>query len=174
MQNKKDLPKIKIRRTTLDWVIEFIGLFFLIILIALPFIFSGKLPDRIPTHFNIAGEPDGYGSKMTLWILPLTAAIMYIGMTILEAFPYIYNYPVEITPENAVSQYKLGTRLIRILKTTIAILFSFLSYQTMKTALGSAAGLGKVFLPVFLMITFGIIIIYLVRSLNSKHGDQSF
>ena len=174
MQNKKDLPKIKIRRTTLDWVIEFIGLFFLIILIALPLIFSGQLPERIPTHFNIAGEPDGYGSKMTLWILPITAAIMYIGMTILEAFPYIYNYPVEITPENAVSQYTLGTRLIRILKTVIAILFSFLSYKTINTGLGTTAGLGKVFLPVFLLITFGIVIIYVVRSLNSKHGDQAF
>ena len=130
-----------------------------------------NLPERIPTHFNIAGEPDGYGSKSTLWILPVTAVIMYIGMTILELFPHIYNYPVEITPENAVRQYRIATRLIRILKTIIAILFSFLSYQTIKTALGITGGLGKVFLPVSLLITFGVIIIYVVGSLNNHYNN---
>lgn len=174
MQKNEALPKIKIRRTTLDWAIEFIGLVFLLILIALPLIFSSQLPERIPSHFNAAGVPDGYGSKLTLWILPVTTVIIYIGMTILEEFPHIFNYPVKITPENAITQYRMGTRLMRILKTALAILFSFLCYKTIQTALGTASGLGKVFLPVSLVLTFGVIVIYIVRSLNSKHGDQSF
>ena len=28
-----------------------------------------KLPRSIPTHFNAAGEPNGWGSPDTLWIL---------------------------------------------------------------------------------------------------------
>jgi len=40
-----------------------------------------------------------------------------------------------------------------------------MSFQTIKTAIGGAAGLGKVFFPVFLLLTFAPIIIYLVQSL---------
>lgn len=28
-----------------------------------------NLPSRIPTHFNFAGQPDGWGSPHTLWVL---------------------------------------------------------------------------------------------------------
>jgi uncharacterized membrane protein len=171
MQNKKSYPKIKLKRTTFDWAVEFIAFSFLTILIVLPLIFLKDLPEKIPIHFNLAGEPDGYGTRLSLWLLPITGAVMYLGMTIIEAFPHIYNYPVEITSENAVTQYRLGTRLIRILKTVILIIFSFLSYQTIKTALGHTAGLGKAFLPIFLLVTLGVIITYIVRSLNSRHGD---
>lgn len=174
MQTKKNRPEIKIKRKTIDWIIEFIGFSFLVVMIGLPLIFSGSLPERIPIHFNLAGQPDGYGSKSTLMLLPAIGAIIYIGMTILEAFPHTYNFPVEITPENAESQYRMGTRLIRILKTVIVILFSFISYKTIQTGMGNSSGLGKAFLPVFLGMTFGVVIIYVVRSLNSRHGDQAF
>ncbi len=168
METKKNRPKIKIRLTAPDWATEFIAFFFLIILIAIPLIYYNDLPDKIPVHFNASGQPDGYGTRSTLWILPLTGAFMYLIMTILGAFPNIYNYPVEITPENAVPQYRLATRLIRILKTVILVIFSFISYQTIRTATGAAAGLGKAFLPVFLLLTFGVIIIYIVNSLNNR------
>jgi uncharacterized membrane protein len=171
MVDQKNKPKFKIRRKTLDWVIEFTAFSFLVILIALPLIFSNDLPERIPIHFNLAGKPDGYGTRMILWSLPIIGAAMYFGMTILEAFPYIYNYPVEITPDNVVNQYRLGTRLIRILKTIILMIFSFISYQTIKTALGKTTGLGKAFLPIFLLITSGVIIIYIVRSLNNRYSS---
>jgi uncharacterized membrane protein len=169
--NTASRPKIKVPRTSLDWVIDFTGFVFMVILVAIPLIFSKDLPERIPVHFNLAGEPDGYGTKLSLWILPLTGAVTYIGMTILELFPYLFNYPVEITPENALTQYRFGTRLIRILKTVIVLLFSFISYQTIKTALGTSSGLGKAFLPIFLSVTFGSIIVYFVVSLNNRHSD---
>jgi uncharacterized membrane protein len=164
-------PVIKIRRETIDWVLEFIAFTFLLILIIIPFIYYSKLPEKIPVHFNIAGEPDKYGNKSSLWLLPLTGTIMYIGFTILEAFPQIYNYPVKITPENIVKQYRLATRLIRILKSVILIIFSYLSFQTINTASGATSGLDKSFLPISLLITFGVIIIYIVRSLNNRDGQ---
>jgi uncharacterized membrane protein len=164
-------PKIKLTLTKLDWIVEIVALAFLIILIALPIVSFDKLPEIIPTHFNGAGEPDGYGSRSTLWILPLTSVFMYTLMTVLEAFPQIYNYPVEITEENAPAQYRIATRLIRILKTVIMVIFSFISFQTIRTATGGAAGLGKVFLPVFLLLTFGVVLFYIVQSLNNRHKE---
>jgi uncharacterized membrane protein len=171
MEKNNPLPLIKIRLSKFDWVAEFIALSFLIILFAIPLIYYNGLPDRIPVHFNASGVPDGYGNRSTLWILPVTGAFMYLLMTVTGAFPQIYNFPVKITPENAVTQYRLATRLIRILKTAIMVMFSFLSYQTIRTATGNAAGLGKAFLPVFLLITFGVIIVYIVLSLNNRQSS---
>jgi immunity protein, SdpI family len=43
---------------------------------------SPQLPDRIPTHWNIRGEVDGYGGKWTLYLMP----IMTSGMLVLFYF----------------------------------------------------------------------------------------
>jgi uncharacterized membrane protein len=128
------------------------------------------LPERIPTHFNGAGVPDGFGAKSSVWTLPAIGVFMYILMTAVSAFPQIFNYPVKITEQNAPVQYRLATRFIRILKTLILVLFLFLSYKTFSTALGKTMGLGKAFLPVFIILTIFPIIFYLVKALNNKHG----
>jgi hypothetical protein len=101
-------------------------------------------------------------------MLPATGLFLYILMTIIEQFPQIYNYPVQITEENAERQYRNAVRLIRVLKTVILIIFSFLSFKTIQTATGNSSGLGKAFLPAFLLITFGVIIFYIVRSVNNS------
>ena len=36
-----------------------------------------RLPDRIPTHYNGAGEIDGYGPRFTIWICPVAMILMY-------------------------------------------------------------------------------------------------
>jgi uncharacterized membrane protein len=172
MEKNENLPKIKLKRKTLDWIIEVVSFSFLIVLIALPLIWYNKLPESIPVHFNGAGVPDGYGGRATLWILPVTGLFMWLLLTVLEAFPQVYNFPVKITPGNMLTQYTMATRLIRILKSVILIIFSFISFQTIKTATGGSSGLGKAFLPVFLLITFGIILIYIVRSMNNRQSER--
>jgi uncharacterized membrane protein len=162
---------IKIKLTSPDWALELIGVAVLILLIALPFIYLPQLPERIPTHFNGAGIPDGFGSRNSIWILPATGIFMYLLLTVVSAFPQIYNFPVKITQENALVQYRLATRFIRILKTVILVLFLFLCYQTINTALGKSLGLGKAFLPVFMILTFGSIIFYLVQASNNRKNS---
>lgn len=162
-------PRLKLRLSSHDHVVEFLGLSFMIILIAIPIFYYNQLPERIPTHFNTAGEPDGYGGKTSLFLLPAIGFLMYILLTVLAAFPHIYNFPVKITTENAEVQYRLATRLLRVLKTVILILFSFISWMTVRAAAGSVLGLGKMFLPVFFILIFGVVIIYLVQSMNNRH-----
>jgi uncharacterized membrane protein len=171
MDTKMTRPRIKISRTAGDWAIDLFAFAFLVALVAIPAVNYASLPDTIPTHFNAAGQPDGYGGRDTLWILPATGLFLYILMTIIERFPQIYNYPVEITEENAERQYRNAVRLIRVLKTIILVAFSFLIFKTIQTATARSTGLGKTFLPVFLLITFGIIIIYIVKSLNSRDSS---
>jgi uncharacterized membrane protein len=46
---------------------------------------SPQLPDRIPTHWNIRGEVDGYGGKWTLFMMPIMMAGMLVFFYYLPA-----------------------------------------------------------------------------------------
>lgn len=46
-------------------------------------------------------------------MLPVTSAILFPGMSLVNRAPHIFNYPVRITSENALIQYTNAPRLIR-------------------------------------------------------------
>jgi uncharacterized membrane protein len=168
MKSENTIPKISVKLKSYDWIIECISLLLCGSLLALPVIYVKDLPEIIPIHFNGAGMPDGYGSRSTIFLLPVIGAAVYLLMTILAVFPKSYNYPVKITPENAAIQFSLASRFIRILKALILILFIYICYQTINTAMGLANGLGMAFLPVFLLTITGSIIIYFVLARNNS------
>ncbi|PLX18621.1 MAG: hypothetical protein C0597_06005, partial [Marinilabiliales bacterium] len=76
----------------------------------------------MPTHFNLYGLADAYGSKANVWLFPFIAVIAYAGFTIVVRFPHKYNYPVQITEYNAEKSYKIGIRVIRVLKVLFLVL----------------------------------------------------
>ncbi len=65
------------------------------------------LPDRIPTHWNIRGEVDGYGGKRTLFLLPVMSlpllALFYFLPALsprhfeVESFRGTYLYLMDLT-----------------------------------------------------------------------------
>lgn len=167
MRPENTTPGIKVRLKTYDWIIEITGFLFAVALLALPFFYMRELPERIPIHFNGAGTPDGYGPRSSIFLLPGIGMVVYLLLTILSGFPNLYNYPVKITPENAVIQFTLASRFIRILKVLVLVLFFYICYQTINTALGLTSGLGKAFLPVFLLLIAGSTVIYFVLARNN-------
>lgn len=141
----KTRPKLNLELSPTDQVLEIIGWFALVALWWLTLMSYAQMPDTIPTHYSLAGEADGYGSKETILTLPLIGTILFVGMTILNRYPHIFNYPTEITAENALKQYTNVTRMIRYLKLTILLVFSLIVFKTFQTATGQADGLGSWF-----------------------------
>jgi len=84
-----------------------------------------RVPDSVPTHFNARGNPDDYGSKTFLWMLPVIAFVVYSILSLVVRIPEKSNYPVTITPANARRQYTLRIRLLRYLKVAIVLMFFF-------------------------------------------------
>ncbi len=123
-----------------------------------------QLPDRIPIHFNLRGEPDDYGSKIIFLILPGIALALYGLMTIVNRKPQNFNYPFAITPQNAQKQYGLASGLIIWLKAIVMLMMAYLAYGMAQVALGRAAGLGSGFLIIFLGLIFGAIGYYFVQA----------
>ena len=120
-----------------------------------------KLPETIPIHFDASGRPDNYGNKLTLFLLPVIGSIIYAGITYLNKYPRVFNYKVQITEENAESQYSFATRMLRILKFSIMLIFSLIVLYSYWTAIGHTKAPGRWFLPLILGI-ISIPLIYLV------------
>ena len=149
-------PVIQINSTPLDQAMDIISYAALALLIGIPLVYYGQLPDEIPRHFNGTGTPDAYGGKSALILLPAVGALLFVGVTFLERIPHHYNYPKEVTEENAEPMYTSAVRLMRSLKMVITGGFAYIVWRTIQTALGQAEGLGPAFMPIFLGLTFGL------------------
>ncbi|MBN2412085.1 DUF1648 domain-containing protein [candidate division KSB1 bacterium] len=168
MYNKTKRPKFEIQPDSVDRLIELIGFIGVIVLLGLPILYYGNLPDIIPGHFNIHGEPDAYSGKGIIWILPVAGLVMFIGMSVLVKFPHIFNYPVTITPENAERQYILATKVIRILSASLIWLFCYIIYVVIRISLGDPVGLKLYLILVFVGFIFVMFGVYLYKSIKAK------
>lgn len=149
-------PKIKLPYSKPEKLLQILSLISLLLLIVLTVFSMIYLPERIPTHFGAGDHPDGWGGKEgSLLMLPIMSVVLYVGITILERFPWFYNHMVEITEENAAYQYKLGRLTLEWLKFIAIAAFLYIQWQTWQMARGLSVGLGGWFLPVFSIVAFG-------------------
>ncbi len=167
-QMKQARPKLKPTLTNSDLLIELLTLIILICLIGHIYITYDAIPESVPTHFNAYGEPDKFGTKDNMLILPAIAFVLYIGLSILNRYPHIYNYPTTITKDNALKAYTNATKMMRIAKLITVIIFSIISFQTVETAKGQSSGLGLWFLPVTFIIILAPVFYYLSKSFKFK------
>jgi len=126
------------------------------------------LPAAVPTHFGVAGLPDAWGAKSSLFLLPAIAGGLYIMLGAASRYPTLYNYPVRITEENYQTQFILARYLLSSLKTEIIWIFACLNYLSVLTALRIRSGLGIHFIPVTLLIIFTTIGIYFSQALRNR------
>jgi uncharacterized membrane protein len=163
-----DRPRIKLELSKIDLIIETIGALGLILTLILIVTNYQDLPEIIPRHYDLNGKPDGFSSKSTIWFLPTVTLIMYIGLTILSRFPHIYNYPYNITVDNAERQYKNSAMMIRLLKMLLAFQFLYMTYAKIKIGLGEFDGLGILFTPVTLIVILGTIGVFSYRGFRLR------
>jgi hypothetical protein len=106
--------------------IEFVGLGFLVALYYITWsALTGpqRLPDRIPTHFDISGTPNAWGPPSTLWLLPIVGTALYVLITLIAHFPATFNYPVRVTPLSLPRIQDETKNMVSWIKAEIACLF---------------------------------------------------
>jgi di/tricarboxylate transporter len=150
------------RRSTLDWFLEFVSAISLIAAAADVAMHWSTLPERIPTHFGVAGNPDGWGGKNMLLLLLALTLVVAILLTVAESYQRLINIPIKVDRESPQVRGLLRSMVIA-LKAVITLIFVWIVDLTMRTAVGEANGLGRAFLPVFLGATFAPMIYYLVK-----------
>ena len=160
----EERPKIKLKLGFPDILLESFGWLAILAIWGLVIVNYSSLPNSIPTHFNAAGDPDSYGGKTALFVLPIVGTITFIGMTFLNKFPEIFNYPIEITKSNASAQYTNMTRMMRYLKMILVVIFGTIVFNKIQIAQGISEGLEIWFLLINLGLLFIPLIYFIANS----------
>ena len=166
--NMNKRPRIKLQLNQTDKILEIDGWISVVGIWALPLINYFDLPEIIPIHFNGAGKANGFGNKTHIFVLPIISTLLFIGLTILNKHPHIFNYPSQITKENAVHQYTNATRMMRVLKLVIVLLFGLIVFRKIQIINGHADGLGTWFLPFTIGLFIILTIYFLIISMKDK------
>lgn len=154
---------MEIKKNKFDIIINLLSLLCLAGTVVFLAITWNKIPDEIPGHYNAAGEIDKITGKNSLIALLLVGWILFIGTSIVEKFPQIWNTGVPVTEQNREKVYRILKTMIGTLKLLLALVFSFL-------ALHSTTGenLPFLFLPVFLILMFGSIVLFIFQLMKAK------
>lgn len=165
-------PRLRPRAMAVDYVLEAAGALVLAATIVYIVLSWSKLPATLPTHFDVSGRPNAWGSRASILFLPCLSLVLYGSLGILQRFPWVYNYAVAIGPDNAETQYRLAIRLLRALKAVIAATFGWIDYSTIRMALEAAGGgdradgLGPFMIPTFLGVMAIVVIAFVVASMR--------
>lgn len=116
-------------KTRHEIVLDFLSCFIIIAQIIFLLIKWPSIPHEVPIHFNLAGIPDGFGSKYNLLILPFASVGLFYGMRALYRIQhdgYLANYEEHIA-DRLFSLYRSWTSLT--LTGTTLFFFSLLYFS---------------------------------------------
>jgi uncharacterized membrane protein len=125
------------------------------------------LPDRIPTHFNLAGQPDGWGSHSTLFLLPVVASALYLLITLGGLLPASFKAPIRVMAENRARLEALSHQMLAWFKVDLVCLFTWIQWSILDGARNGNSKLSPAILPVFLVAIFGALGWHIVAMLRT-------
>jgi hypothetical protein len=131
-----------------------------------------RLPDRIPTNFDLSGHPVGWGSSAMLLLAPAVAIGLYLLITVVARFPSAFNYPWRVTGANRQRMEALALNMITWLKAELICLFAWLQTAAIHAARNPGEGLaaGSAMVPVSIVVVFGTIVWHFVAMRRAAHA----
>ena len=121
---------MKIKNSPADIIMEALGL---VMLIGTPLylvIRWPSIPDKLPMHYNFAGEIDRWGGKGEVLFLVVMVWILYLMISLVEHFPSVWNTGVQVTLENRMRVYRTLKYMVKTLKLAMTLVFTFLIFNT--------------------------------------------
>jgi hypothetical protein len=120
------------------------------------------LASPIPTHFNLAGQPDAWGNPLTLLMIPGIAIALDLLMTFVSHFPAVFNYPVRVTPQNRPRLQHLALNMIAFIKAETVTLLTLIQYFSIQTAKLQRSSLPPALMITAIAIIFATIILHIL------------
>lgn len=113
---------MRIANNTVDWILKAVAFLCCAATALIVAVRWNKLPDKIPTHFELNGEPNGFGGKKMLIVLLVVMVAITGLMYLSELFPKMWNLPVKITDSNREFVYRTVKYFMEV-ETIIMITF---------------------------------------------------
>lgn len=154
-------PKIKVPATKWERLSNLLSVILIIVTCTYVFQKFDSLPETIPTHFNARGVPDGWGSKSTLFIVPIISTVLFIFLYFLNKVPHIYNLPVKITEENAAQIYPLARTMMAVFNFEMVAILSYTTWEIIQAAQGNSV-LGVWFIVGVFLIPLVTLLLFII------------
>jgi hypothetical protein len=135
-----------------------------------------SLPDRIPTHFGFAGQPDAWSAKtpLTVFGILIVAAVLLLLMAFASSArlsPRYYNFPgkerlLDLPPDQQRYILQPVREGLAWMGSGLTIGLSFLTRDTWAIALGQRAAISNALLLIPMGLGFAAIFIGLLHTLR--------
>lgn len=107
-----------------------------------------KLPELIPTHFNLAGQADSYGPSWTVFVIVGLLCALIGATSWLSTRPQVLNFPIVVTETNAQRIFCESERMMVWVSASLLIVY-------VGTAISTWGGFGA---PAFIVGILGLVL----------------
>ena len=122
------------------------------------------LPEKVPTHYNFAGEIDGYGGRGSLLLMPVIGLATDLTVAVCGRFPKSWSTGVRVTVLNRVRVYRVLRDMMADLRLSCALAFAgFAVYQASLPEHFSGNVTG-----IMLILIFAPIVRYFIRLARAR------
>lgn len=120
------------------------------------------LTGQIPTHFDLRGQVNGWGSPRSLLFFLLFSIAMYLLLTVVSRFPSMFNYPVKVTELNRPQLEPLALSLLSWTKAEMLTFFVWMEFGMVQAARYPDRGLATYPMGVFVVTMFATVFGHIV------------
>jgi len=156
---------------TISLVLKVISFVVLILIWIFTIVNFKNLPETIPIHYNIAGTPDGFGPKSTIWFETTLTTALFLFLMYVSKKP---NFPLLNIPQNIKKKPILTEFIVSILLLIIMLIFADINYESIQNALGKTNELSSIIhylLGLVFIFVFGLLIYsYIISKRQNLQG----
>lgn len=163
--NWKDRPRVAIEPDDTDRALSLVAWAMIVIVLVTPIALWPVLPDRLPSHFNAAGQPTSFAGRWSILLLGVVGALTSLGVLMLTRMdPRKFNYAMKITEENAEAMYRLSLRFMRVMSVCVSLVFIIIEAEIALVATRGPGRFSVWMLPLLLVVIFAPIGYYLLAA----------
>ena len=149
--------------TLSDRILELVAAAMAVLLLILTGVLYSQAPETVPTHFNFAGDADGWGGMDFYWIL---AAIMLVGMIICASAAYnrkLVNLPIRLKEPVFYRQIGLICRMCRIMTITFGFIWLAVLLAMSASFIGMPEDVSVALIPLSVVLMLGVVMFYTLK-----------
>lgn len=125
------------------------------------------IPETVPVHFDIQGEPDRFGDKSELFTLLYVGTGLYLLLLILGFFPQFQNLPTSLENVTTDKVRSLSARMLRTINVVMCSIFLVLSATSGYNALNGLDS-QNIWVLLFLMGLMFVVFFYYWSKMTKK------
>lgn len=149
--------------TLSDRLLELVAAAMAVCLLVLTGVLYSKAPDTVPSHFNFAGEIDGWSGKEVYWILAVVFLVMMIICASAAYNRKLVNLPIRLKEAVFYRQIGLISRMCRIMTLVSGVIWLSVLLAMSADIVGLSPEVAVSFIPMAVVLMLGVVLFYTLK-----------